>query len=39
MNNPDLDIQNAAECKPILELMDAVDEYIPTPEEKQTNPS
>jgi len=38
MNNPDLDIQNAAECKPILELMDAVDEYIPTPERETDKP-
>jgi len=38
MNNPDIDVQNAPECKPILELMNAVDEYIPTPERDTDKP-
>lgn len=38
MNNPDLDIKNSPECQPILELMAAVDEYIPTPEREVDKP-
>jgi elongation factor Tu len=38
MNNADIDVSSAPECKPILELMDAVDSYIPTPERDTDKP-
>jgi len=34
----DADVLASAECKPILDLMDAVDEYIPTPARDDTKP-
>ena len=32
------DVENNPDCKPIFELMDAVDEYIPTPERDTDKP-
>jgi len=37
-NNPNIDVTATPECKPILELMDAVDSYIPTPERDTDKP-
>ena len=38
VQNGGTDVDNAPECKCILELMDAVDEYIPTPERATDQP-
>jgi elongation factor Tu len=38
MNNDSIDVTTDEACKPILELMDAVDAYIPTPERDVDRP-
>jgi elongation factor Tu len=38
LNDDSLDVTAHEDCKPILELMDAVDEYIPTPERDVDKP-
>ena len=38
LNDDSIDVTTNEDCKPILELMDAVDEYIPTPERDVDKP-
>ena len=38
LNNDDIDVSSDANCAPILELMDAIDSYIPTPERDVDKP-